>query len=168
MSFLALSLSDSLWLLGAGDSEDASAPASLSVDACVGADDEADVVLRRRLPRIGIWRPDKEPARRVIIEIRRASRWKFRDEMRLRFVSDSGSGVALRSGVPTSGANTTHGVVEGAFCDADLSDVLPGKATRAASEVGRATGLTWGGVVSLTGTTYITFSLGSARGRSCA
>jgi hypothetical protein len=75
-SFLALSLSGSLWMLrlGAGDSEDALG-ASLSVDACAGADEDAAVESRRRLPRIGM--PDTEPARRVVKEIRRARRWKF-------------------------------------------------------------------------------------------
>ena len=62
-------------MLGAGDSEDTLGPASLSVDSCPGVDAEADVESRRKLPRIGI--PDTEPARLVVTEIRRASRWKF-------------------------------------------------------------------------------------------
>jgi len=96
-------------MLGAGDSEAGLVPASLSVavDSCAGADAETDVESRRRLPRIGM--PDTEPARRVVMEIRRASRWKFWDEMRLRFVSESGSGVPVRSGVDTSGANVMPG-----------------------------------------------------------
>src|SRR6267142_5077440 len=148
-SFLSLSLSlaVSLWMLAAGDSEDALAP-SLSC-ACAGADEDADgVASRRKLPRIGI--PDTEPARRVVTEIFRASRWKFCEEIRLRFVSDSGSGVPVRSGVPTSRANVIPGawVTEGAFCDAASSDV-PGKATGAESDVGKATGLAWGGAESL-------------------
>lgn len=73
-SFLAPSLSGSLWMLGAGDSEDGLG-ASVSVDACADPDAEADVASRRRLPRIGMF--DMEPARRVVTEIRRASRWKF-------------------------------------------------------------------------------------------
>jgi hypothetical protein len=116
-------------MLGAGDSEDALGPVSLSVDSCVaGADAEPDVASRRRLPRIGI--PDPEPARFVVRDIRRASRWKFWVEMRLRLVSESGSGVPARSGVDAPCANVMPGVwvVEGAFCDADSSLVLLGKA----------------------------------------
>ena len=66
--------------------------------------------------------------------------------MRLRFVSDSGSGVPVRSGVPTSCANVIPGVwaTDGSFCDAASSDVLPGKATGPESDVGKATGLALG------------------------
>src|SRR6266478_2766240 len=138
-------------MLGAGDSEDALCPASPSADSCAGADPEPDVVSRRRLPRIGI--PDTEPARLVVTEIRRASRWKFWEEMRLRLVSVSGSGVPVRSGVDTPFANVIPGAcaVEGAFCDAVSSDVLLGKATGAESDVGKATGVPW--AVSLAGPT---------------
>jgi hypothetical protein len=139
--FFDLSLSGSLWILAAGDSEATMGPASLSVDACAGVDVEADDVSRRRLPKMGM--PDMEPARRVVTEIRRASRWKFCDEIRLRFGSASGSGVPVRSGVPTSGANVMPGVcaVEGAFCDAASSDDVPGKVIGAESDVGKATGV---------------------------
>lgn len=140
-SFLALSLSGSL-MLGAGDSEDALGPESPSVDSCVaGADAEPDVASRRMLPRIGI--PDPEPGRLVVSDIRRASRWKFWVEMRLRLVSESGSGVPARSGVDTPCANVMPGVcvVEGAFWDADSSLVLLGKAVGTESDVGKATGL---------------------------
>jgi hypothetical protein len=139
---LSLSLSASLWILAAGDSEDALGP-SLSVEACACAcvDVDADVASRRRLPRIGM--PDTEPARRVPMEILRASRWKFCEEIRLRFDSESGSGVPERSGVPTSCAKVIPGawVTEGSFCDAASSDVLPGKAMGAESDVGKATRL---------------------------
>ena len=90
-SFLALSLFESL-MLGAGDSEDALSPASPSVDSCAGVEPEPDVASRRRLPRIGM--PDTEPVRLVVRSIRRVRRWKFWEEMRVRLVSDSGSGVA--------------------------------------------------------------------------
>ena len=143
--FFGLSLSGSLWILAAGDCETTEGPASLSVEAGAGADDTE--VSRRRLPRIGMF--EMEPARRVPTERRRASRWKFCDEIRLRFGSASGSGVPLRSGVPTSGANVMPGAwaVEGAFCDAASSDDVPvGNAIGAASDVGKAKGL---GVASL-------------------
>src|SRR6266404_8373363 len=143
--FFDLSLSGSLWILVAGDCETALAPpSSVDVDTCAGADPEAaDDPSRRRLPKMGM--PDMEPARRVVTEMRRASRWKFCDEIRLRFGSASGSGVPVRSGVPTSGANVMPGfcAVEGAFCDAASSDDVTGKAIGAESDVGKATGLTF-------------------------
>ena len=147
-SFLVLSLSESL-MLGAGDSEDTLGPASPSVDSCACVDPEPDVASRRRLPRIGM----PEPARFVVTESRRARRWKFWEEMRLRLVSDSGSGVPVRSGVDTPCANVIPGVcvVEGAFCDAVSSDVLVGKAIGAESDVGKTTGLALEGAASLTG-----------------
>src|SRR6266571_1528595 len=119
--FFDLSLSGSLWILAAGDCEATLGPGSLSVDACAGVDVEAEDVSRRRLPKMGM--PDMEPARRVVTEMRRASRWKFCDEIRLRFGSASGSGEPVRSGVPTSGAKVMPGVwaVEGVFCDAASS-----------------------------------------------
>jgi hypothetical protein len=149
-SFFVLSLSDSL-ILGAGDSEDTLGPASPS--ACAGVDPEPDVASRRRLPKIGM--PDMEPARFVVTEIRRARRWKFWEEIRLRLDSDSGSGVPARSGVDTPCANVIPGVcvVEGAFCDAVSSDVLVGKAIGAESDVGKVTGLALEGAASLTGPT---------------
>ena len=45
--------------------------------------------------------PDKEPARFVIAENRRARRWKFWEEMRLCLTSNLESGVPVRSGVGT-------------------------------------------------------------------
>ena len=45
---------------------------------------------------------DTEPCRRVDIEMRLASLWKFCEEIRFRFGSDSGSGVPLRGGVAVS------------------------------------------------------------------
>src|SRR6267154_1797705 len=149
-SFLVLSLSESL-MLGAGDSEDTLGPASPSVDSCACVDPEPDVASRRRLPRIGM--PDTEPARFVVTESRRARRWKFWEEIRLRLVSVSGSGVPVRSGVDTPCANVIPGVcvVEGAFCDAASSEVLVGKAIGGESDVGKATGLALERAASLTG-----------------
>ena len=47
----------------------------------------------------GIGMEDADPWRLVVIEMRRASRWKFCEEIRFRLGSDSGSGVPLRGGV---------------------------------------------------------------------
>jgi hypothetical protein len=139
-------------MLGAGDSEDAWGPASPSVDPCAAVDLEPDVAWRRKLPRIGM--PDTEPARFVVTEFRRARRWKFWENMRLRLASYSGSGVPVRSGVDTPCANVIIPgvcVVKGAFCDAVSSGELVGKAIGAESDVGKATGLALEGAPSLTG-----------------
>ena len=92
--------------------------------------------MRRRLPRIGM--PDTEPAGLLVTE------------MRFRLVSNSGSGVPVRSGVDTPCTDVIPRVcvMEGAFCDAVSSDVLVGKAIGAESDVGKATGLTLEGAES--------------------
>lgn len=90
----------------------------------------------------------EDPLRRVVREIRRARRWKFWEEMRLRLGSLSGSGVPVRDGgeltdAPKVTAGPGAGVGTGMATGAGVPEA--GVSTRCISdwlslEVGNAIG----------------------------
>jgi hypothetical protein len=72
---------------------------SLYIDACACAG------THRRGPIVVKIDQDRDSARRVVTEVFCPSRWKFREKIHFCFISESGSGAPVSSGVPTSCAN---------------------------------------------------------------
>jgi len=85
--------------------------AGLSVVSTLSSVDDRGVVSRRnKLGKFGMI-DDEDPSLRALIEILRASLWKFWVEMPLRLGSESTSGVPERGDDCTLASNVTPGLM---------------------------------------------------------